>query len=103
MLAGDGRAVELRHDEAVAADAGEPETALGIGGELQSRRDRDPREILLLELDRSALSWPWRLRARGRGLPRPRRGLASTWRVAPGTGFPSRSTIWPVIGRSSTS
>ena len=25
--------------------------------------------------------------------------ISSTWSVAPGTGFPSRSTTWPVIGR----
>ncbi len=50
LLAGDGRAVELRHDEAVASDAGEPETPFGIGGELRGRRDGAPREIRLLEL-----------------------------------------------------
>ena len=50
MLADDGRAVESRHDEAVASDAGEPETPFGIGGELRGRCDRDPREVLLLEL-----------------------------------------------------
>ena len=37
-------------DEAVAADAGESETPFGIGGDLRRRRDRDPREVLPLEL-----------------------------------------------------
>ena len=50
MLADDGRAFELRHDEAVPSDAGESETPFGIGGELRGRCDRDPREVLLLKL-----------------------------------------------------
>ena len=103
MLADDGRAVELRHDEAVASDAGEPEAPFGIGGDLRGRCDRDPREILAARA--GSLSPFLALAASSQG-PRSSPAAAlisSTWRVAPGTGFPSRSTIWPVIGRSSTS
>ncbi len=92
MLADDGRAVELHHDEAVPSDAGEPETPFGIGGDLRGRCDRDPREVLLLEL----IARPFLALAASSQGPRSSPAAArisSTWRVAPGTGFPSRSRI----------
>src|SRR5205807_3613025 len=57
-LAGDGWPVELRSNEAVAADAGEPEAALGVGHGLQRNCDGIPREILLLELKAQPLPGP---------------------------------------------
>ena len=48
VLADDGWPVELCRDQAIAADAGEPDAALGVACDLERRRD-GAREILLLD------------------------------------------------------